>query len=100
MPDFYLLYFILKTFYVDVLAQDDRGFVGVECAPNLDLGRLRRQIKQLRHSLPPNSHTVIVFPASIGEQTKKAVKLADEVWVTGKNGTVEQIMFMTVFRKE
>ena len=89
-----------KTFYVDVLAQDDRGFVGVECTPNLNLERLRRQIQQLRHSLPPNSHTVIVFPENIGEQTKKAVKLADEVWVTGKNSTVEQMMFMSFFGKE
>ena len=88
-----------KTFYVDILAQDARGFVGVECTPNLNLERLQRQIKQLRHSLPPNSHTVIVFPTNIGEQTKKAVKLADEVWVTGKKGTIEQMMFMTVFRK-
>ena len=89
-----------KTFYVDVLAQDERGFVGVECAPDLDLERLRWQVKQLRRSLPPNSHTVIVFPANVGEQTKKAVKLADEIWVTGKNGTVQQMIFMSSFYKE
>jgi hypothetical protein len=88
-----------KTFYVDVIAQDTRGFVGVECAPTVELERLRKRVALLRGSLPPDSHLVLVFPSNAGEQVKKAVRLVDEVWVTGKNGTVESMMFMSVFRK-
>jgi hypothetical protein len=89
-----------KTFYVDVLAYNADGMVGVECASSLNMGRLRRQIAQLRCYLPPNSYIIIVFPSNVSEQAKKATKLADEVWVTGKNGTVEQMMFLSVFHKE
>ncbi len=89
-----------KTVYVDVLAHDDaRGMVGVECACSLNLGRLRRRIKQLRGCLTPDSYIIAVFPSKVGERVKKAIRLVDEVWVTGKNGTVEQMMFMSVFRK-
>jgi hypothetical protein len=63
------------------------------------MGRLRRQIAQLRRYLPPNSCIIVVFPANVGEQAEKATKLVDEVWVTGKNGTVESMMFMSVFHK-
>jgi hypothetical protein len=89
-----------KTFYVDVIAQDTRGFVGVECAPTVELERLRKRVALLRGSLPPDSHLVLVFPANAGEHVKKAVRLVDEVWVTGKNGTVEQMMFMSFLGKE
>jgi hypothetical protein len=88
-----------KSFYVDVLANGDNGMVGVECASSLHLGWLRWQVKKLRRYLPPNSYIIIVFPENVGEQAEKAVELADEVWVTGKDGTVEQMMFMSVFRK-
>ncbi len=89
-----------KTFYVHVLAHDDaRGMVGVECACSLNLGRLRRRIEQLRGCLTPDSYLIAVFPEAVGEQVKKALRLVDEVWVTGKNGTVEQMMFISVFRK-
>ncbi len=88
-----------KTFYIDVLAQDARGFVGVECAPTVELEHLRKRVALLRGSLPPDSHLVLVFPSNAGEQVKKTVRLVDEVWVTGKNGTVESMMFMTVFHK-
>ena len=89
-----------KSFYVDVLAHDANGMVGVECVSSLHLGWLRWQVKQLRRYLPPNSHIIIVFPENVGEQAEKATELADEVWVTGKDGTVEQMMFMTVFHRE
>ncbi len=88
-----------KSFYVDVLAHDANGLVGVECASSLHLGWLRWQVKQLRRYLPPNSDIIIVFPENVGEQAEKATELADEVWITGKNGTVEQIMFMSVSHK-
>jgi hypothetical protein len=86
-----------KSFYVDVLANDDRGMVGVECASSLNLGRLRRRIEQLRGCLTPDSYIIAVFPETVGEGVKKALRLVDEVWVTGKNGTVEQMMFMSFF---
>ena len=89
-----------KTIFVKVLVRNAEGVVvGVECASAVRLGWLRRRVAQLRGCLPPNCWIVAVFPASAGERAKKAVKLADEVWVTGKGGTVEQMMFMSVFRK-
>jgi hypothetical protein len=88
-----------KSFYVDVLANGDNGMVGVECASSLHLGWLRWQVKQLRRYLPPNSYIIIVFPETVGEQAEKAVELADEVGVTGKDGTVERMLFTSVFHK-
>ena len=89
-----------KTVFVKVLARNAEGVVvGVECASSLKLGRLRERVALLRGCLPPNSWIIAVFPESVGEGVKKAAKLADEVWVTGKNGTVERMMFMSVFRK-
>ncbi len=88
-----------ESFYVDVLAHNADGLVGVECASSLNMGQLRRQIAQLRRYLPPNSYIIAVFPENVGEQAKKATKMVDEVWVTGKNGTVESMMFMSVFHK-
>jgi hypothetical protein len=88
-----------KSFYVDVLANGDNGMVGVECASRLHLGWLRWQVKKLRRYLPPNSYIIIVFPENVGEQAEKAVELADEVWVTGKDGIVERMLFTSVFHK-
>lgn len=89
-----------KRFFVKVLAKNAEGvMVGVECASAVKLGRLRERVALLRGCLPPNSWIIAVFPESVCEGVKKAAKLADEVWVTGKNGTVERMMFMSVFRK-
>jgi hypothetical protein len=88
-----------KTVFVKVLAQNDDGTVGVECTSNVKLGWLRRRAAQLRGCLPADSWLILVFPSTAGESINKAVKLADEVWVTGKDGTVEQIMFITAFRR-
>ena len=89
-----------KTVFVKVLAKNAEGVVvGVECASAVRLGRLRGRVELLRGCLPPNSWIIAVFPANVGERVKKAAKLVDEVWVIGKNGTVEQMMFMSVFRK-
>ena len=89
-----------KTVFVKVLAKNAEGVVvGVECVSSLRLGWLRVRVAQLRGCLPPDSWIIAVFPANVGERVKKAVKFVDEVWVTGKNGTVEQMMFMSVFRK-
>ena len=89
-----------KTFFVKVLARNEEGVVvEVECASSLKLGWLRRRVVLLRGCLPPGSWLIVVFPANVGERVKKVAKLADEVWVTGKNDTVEQMMFVSVFRK-
>jgi hypothetical protein len=74
--------------------------VGVECASSLKLARLRKRIARLRGSLPAGSWLVIVFPSGVGEHVTEVVKLADEVWIVGKNGTVECMMFKSVFHKE
>ena len=89
-----------KTVFVKVLAKNAEGVVvGVECASAVRSGWLRERVALLRGCLPPNCWIVAVFPASAGERAKKAAKLVDEVWVIGKNGTVEQMMFMSVFGK-
>jgi hypothetical protein len=43
---------------------------------------------------------VIVFPSGVNERIKAVVRLADEVWIVGKNGTVECMMFRSSFHKE
>ncbi|MCL5876696.1 MAG: hypothetical protein M1540_02665 [Candidatus Bathyarchaeota archaeon] len=89
-----------KTFYIDVLAKDDERMVGVECDSGVDLGRLRRRVALLRRSLPEGSYLVVVFPFGVEERhVDEAVELADEVWVTGKDGKVERMMCTSVFHK-
>ena len=89
-----------KTFFVKVLAKNAEGVVvGVECASTVRLEWLRWRVAQLRCCLPPNSWIIVVFPSNVGERVKRVAKFADEVWVTGKNGTVERMMFMSFFRK-
>jgi hypothetical protein len=41
----------------------------------------------------PTANIIAVFPEAVEKQAEKATKIADEVWVTGKNGTVTQMMF-------
>ena len=89
-----------KTFFVDVLARDADGMVGVECASRLHLGWLRWRVAQLRGCLPPKSWLVVVFPSSVDERVERVVGLADEVWIVGKDGTVERMMFTAVFHRE
>jgi hypothetical protein len=89
-----------KTFYVDVLARDAKGMVGVECASSVHLGRLRRRVEQLRRCLPADSYLIVVFPFGVDESVDKAAELADEVWVTGKDGKVARMMFTSVFHKD
>ncbi len=88
-----------KTIFVKVLARNADVVVGVECASIVRLGRLCGRIARLRGCLPANSYIIAVFPEAVGERLNKATKLVDEVWVTGKSGTVEQMMFMSVFHK-
>ncbi|MCL5876505.1 MAG: hypothetical protein M1540_01675 [Candidatus Bathyarchaeota archaeon] len=89
-----------KTFHIDVLAKDAESMVGVECTSNPKMGQLRKRIEQLRNSLPTNSYLVIIFPFGVDERhVDKAVELVDEVWVTGKDGTVARMMFTSVFHK-
>ena len=89
-----------KSFYVDVLAQNDGLMVGVECASSLRMGRLQGRISLLQDCLPPNSYIIAVFPETAYERARRAVKLVDEVWVTGKNGKVNQMMFHAYLGRE
>ncbi len=87
-----------KTFYVDVLAHDADGIIGVECASSAHFGWLRGRVAQLRACLPDDSYLVIIFPSNMDERVDRAVELADEVWVTGKdNLKVARMMFTSVF---
>ena len=87
-----------KRFFIKVLARDIKGMVGVECASDVRLERLRKRVAQLHACLPPDSYLIIVFPSSVGEHAVKATELADEVWVTRKdNIKVAQMMFTSIF---
>ncbi len=89
-----------KTVLVKVLAHDaEGGVVGVECVSSVNLGWLSGRVEQLRRCLPADSYLIVVFPPDIDKQVREAVELADEVWITGKNGKVEQMMFMSFFCK-
>lgn len=50
--------------------------------------------------LPKDSYIVAVFPETSSGKGDKAVNLADEVWLTGKNGKVNQIIFHAYLGKE
>ena len=90
-----------KTVSIKVLAHDaEGGVVGVECVLGVNLGWLGGRVGQLRRCLPSGSWLVVVFPSGVDERVREVVELADEVWVTGKNGKVEQMMFMSFFHKE
>lgn len=81
--------------------KNDEGLVvGIECASEVRLGRLSERLAQLHSCLPSGgSYLIVVFPPSTSEQVKKAIKLVNEVWVTGESGLVEQMMFMSVVHK-
>jgi hypothetical protein len=88
-----------KTVFVKVLAKHSEGTVfGVECASKVRLSLLRERLLILQMCLPRDSYVVAVFPETASEKADKVVELADEVWVTGKNGKVEQMMFGSIFR--
>ncbi len=89
-----------KTVSIKVLAHDvEGGVVGVECVSSVNLGWLGGRVGQLRRCLPADSYLVVVFPSGVDERVREVVELADEVWITGKNGKVEQMMFMSFFCK-
>lgn len=88
-----------KKLFIKVLARNAEGVVCVECASSVRLKWLHGRIAQLRSCLH-TSRLILVFPSSAGERVKKTAKLADEVWTTGKNNTIEQIIFLSVFHKE
>jgi hypothetical protein len=89
-----------KTVFVKVLAKHADGVVvGVECASVVKLGWLRKRLAMLQACLPPDIYLIAVLPETAGEQVKIVTKFADEIWVTGKNGKVSQMMFTTSFNK-
>lgn len=87
-----------KTVFVKVLAMDGDRVVGVECASDINFRWLRRRMKLLRGCLPADSHLVAVFPSDVDEHVHEAIRLADEVWITGKdNSKVAQIIYTAIF---
>lgn len=90
-----------KTVFVKVLAKHADGtLVGVECASTARLEQIRKKITVLQSYLPPDTYLITVFPETLEKQAEKATRFADEVWVTGKNGTINQIMFRSYLGKE
>jgi|WetSurMetagenome_2_1015567.scaffolds.fasta_scaffold397661_1 hypothetical protein len=61
----------------------------------MSLARLRLRVARLRACLSPDSYVIVVFPYGADKKADKAVDFADEVWVTGKDGKVSQILFMS-----
>jgi hypothetical protein len=64
-----------KTVYVDVLARDADGMVGVECASSVNLGRLHRRIAQLHGCLPADSYLILIFPSDMEKFAKKGSRV-------------------------
>ena len=90
-----------KTVYVKVLAKHADGvLVGVECASTLRLEQLRKRITILQSCLPPDTYIIAVFPETLEKQAEKATQYTDEVWITGKNGTVNKMMFNSYLGKK
>ncbi|MCW4018064.1 MAG: hypothetical protein NWF00_05230 [Candidatus Bathyarchaeota archaeon] len=89
------------TFYVNVLARNAEGMVGVECVSRFHLGWLRGRVAQLRRCLPADSYLVVVFPFGVDEgRIDKVVRLVDEIWVTDKdNSKVARMMFISFCHK-
>ena len=87
-----------KTVYVKVLTKNAEGLtIAIECATEVRLNRLCKRLAQLRHSLFTDSYIIAVFPSTTGEKAQKLVEFVDEVWVTGKNGLVQQMLFTSFF---
>ncbi len=90
-----------KTVIVKVLAKHPDGTMfGVECASKVRPNWLRERLAVLQMCLPKDSYIIAVFPATAYERARRVVKLADEVWVTGDDGKVKQMMFHARFGKE
>jgi len=53
----------------------------------------------LRNCLSRDSYLIVVFPPTTGEKATKIVKFVDEVWVTGNNGLVMQMLFASFLMK-
>ncbi len=60
---------------------------------------LRERLLTLQMCLPRDSYIIAVFPEPTGKKVDKVVQLADEVWITGKDGIVDQMMFSSVLYK-
>ncbi len=85
-----------KTLFIKVLAKHEEGTVfGVECSSNVKLGYLKERLSAMQMCLPKDSYIVAVFPETASEKADKAANMADEVWFTGKNGKINQMMFHT-----
>jgi hypothetical protein len=90
-----------KTLFIKVLAKHQDGTTfGVECTSNTRPSYLKKRLPTLQTCLPKDSYIVAVFPETAGEKADKAVTMADEVWVTGKNGKINQMMFHSYLGKE
>ncbi len=85
-----------RRFYVKIVAKNKEGrSYGVECVSSMSLARLRLRISRLRACLPPDGYVIVVFPYGADKKADKAVQFADEVWITGKDGKVSQMLFMS-----
>jgi hypothetical protein len=74
--------------------------VGIECASKVRLNRFHKRITQLQGCLPPDNYIIAVFPETANDEATKTTSFVDEVWITNKNGTIEQMMFTSTLHKE
>ncbi len=90
-----------KTVFVKVLGKHEDGTMfGVECASTVRFSWLRQRVAALQMCLPKDSYLIAVFPETAYARAGRVVKLVDEVWVTGKNGKVNQMLFHAYLGKE
>ncbi|MGD6810611.1 MAG: hypothetical protein ACQCN3_13015 [Candidatus Bathyarchaeia archaeon] len=90
-----------KTVFVKVLAKHaDDTVVGVECASTFRLKWLQERLEVLQNCLPPHTYLIAVFPETLEKQAEKGTQFTDEVWVTGKNGVINQMMLSSYLEKE
>ncbi len=74
--------------------------MGLNAPSNVKLGWLKERLPALQMCLPKDSYIIALFPETASEKADKAVKFADEVWVTGKNGKINQMVFHSCFGKQ
>ncbi len=90
-----------KTMFIKVLAKHQDGTTfGIECASKVKMGLLRERLLTLQFCLPKDSYIIAVFPEIVGAKADKAATLVDEVWMIGKNGKVNQMMFHSYLGSE
>jgi hypothetical protein len=60
---------------------------------------LQERLEVFQNACHPTP-TFAVFPETLEKQAEKGTQFTDEVWVTGKNGVINQMMLSSYLEKE